>query len=217
MVALHDRRPGSVHMLPDSDYSVGKEGPEISERGRGLSDDERRTLRRVALDSIWNGLETGRPLEPELDRIPPALRAPGAVFVTLNLHGKLRGCVGSFEARRSILEDVAQNAYSAAFKDLRFPPLSHAEIPDLVLHISLLTPLTPLEVENREDLLKELRPGVDGLLLEDPPHRATFLPQVWNSLEDPEEFLGELFLKAGLPRDHWSGALGFHRYGVEEL
>jgi len=204
-------------MHPHSNDSVGNEGPEISERGMGLSDDERETLRRVALDSIRNGLETGCPLEPGLDRIPPALRAPGAVFVTLNLHGKLRGCVGSFEARRPLLEDVAQNAYSAAFRDFRFPPLVDAELPDLDLHISLLTPLVPLEVECREDLLKELRPGVDGLLLEDPPHRATFLPQVWSSLEDPEDFLGELFLKAGLPRDHWSKALGFHRYGVVEF
>ncbi len=216
-MALHDRRPGPVHMLPESDYSVGKEGPEISERGRGLSDDERRILRRVALDSIWNGLETGRPLEPDLDRIPPALRVPGAVFVTLNLHGKLRGCVGSFEACRPLLEEVAQNAYSAAFRDSRFQPLSDAELSDIDLHISLLTPLVLLEVECREDLLKELQPGVDGLLLEDPPHRATFLPQVWSSLENPEDFLGELFLKAGLPRDHWSEALGFRRYGVEEF
>jgi AmmeMemoRadiSam system protein A len=113
--------------------------------------------------------------------------------------------------------DVAQNAYSAAFMDFRFPPLSQAELPDLELHISLLTPLEPLEVRNLQDLLVKLRPGVDGLLLEDPPHRSTFLPQVWSSLPEPDDFLGELFLKAGLPRDHWSETLSFQRYGVEEF
>jgi AmmeMemoRadiSam system protein A len=101
--------------------------------------------------------------------------------------------------------------------DFRFSPLSDTELPDLELHISLLTPLVPLRVESREELLQKLRPGMDGLLLEDPPHRATFLPQVWKSLEEAEDFLGELFLKAGLPPDHWSMTLSFHRYGVEEF
>ncbi len=204
-------------MLPPSTDPLGYGGPEISESQGGLSGHERETLRRVALDSIRHGLEMGRSLEADLDRVTPALRAPGAVFVTLNLHGQLRGCVGSFEARYPLLQDVAQNAYSAAFMDFRFPSVSDTEVPDLDLHISLLTPLVPFRVKSREDLLQKLRPGVDGLLLEDPPHRATFLPQVWSSLEGPEDFLGELFLKAGLPRDHWSKTISFHRYGVEEF
>jgi AmmeMemoRadiSam system protein A len=217
LAVSHVLRLALVSMASHHADLSGNEGPESSERRGGLSDDERETLRRVALDSIRNGLEEGRPLEPELNPVPPALRAPGAVFVTLNLRGRLRGCVGSFEACRPLIQDVAHNAYSAGFMDFRFPPLSDAEIPGLDLHISLLTALVPLEVESREDLLKELRPGVDGLLLEDPPHRATFLPQVWDSLKDPEDFLGELFLKAGLPRDHWSKTLRFQRYGVEEF
>ena len=195
----------------------GNGGSVTSTRGGGLSEGERETLRRVALDSIRYGLEKGRPLEPELDEFSGALGAPGAVFVTLTLHGQLRGCVGSFEARRPLIQDVAHNASSAAFMDFRFSPLSEAEFLELDLHISLLTPLEPLRVESREDLLKKLRPGVDGLLLEDSPHRATFLPQVWGSLEEPGDFVGELFLKAGLSRDHWSKTLCFHRYGVEEF
>ena len=182
-----------------------------------LSQDEREVLRKVALDSIRHGLEAGRPLVPDLGEASSILRAPGAAFVTLDLHGRLRGCIGSFEARRPLLEDVAQNAYSAAFMDFRFPPLSTEELPDLELHLSLLTPLEPLTVAGRQDLLNTLQPGVDGLLLEDLPHRSTFLPQVWESLPDPEEFLGELLRKAGLSRDHWSGTLRFHRYGVEEF
>jgi len=158
----------------------GAGGSVTSKRGGGLSEGERETLRRVALDSIRYGLEKG-------------------------------------EARRPLIQDVAHNASSAAFMDFRFSRLSEAEFLELDLHISLLTPLEPLRVESREDLLKNLRPGVDGLLLEDSPHRATFLPQVWGTLEDPEDFVGELFLKAGLSRDHWSKTLCFHRYVVEEF
>jgi AmmeMemoRadiSam system protein A len=182
-----------------------------------LTQEDKALLRVIALDSLKHGLEIGRPLEADETRLPQSLREPGATFVTLQLHGRLRGCVGTFEASRSLAEDVANNAYSAAFMDFRFPPLSADEFPDLEIHISLLTPLQPMEVESREDLLGKLRPGIDGLLLEDAQHRSTFLPQVWESLPDPEDFLGELFLKAGLPRDHWSGALLFHRYEVEEF
>lgn len=186
-------------------------------RGPSLSEDDRDTLRRIALDSIRHGLASGRPLEPDKKDMPQALRAPGAVFVTLEMGGRLRGCIGSFEANRPLVEDVAHNAYSAAFMDYRFPPVSEQELRDLDVHLSLLTPLAPLPVVSREDLLEKLRPGVDGLLLEDPPHRSTFLPQVWEALPDPEDFLAELLQKAGLPRDHWSDTLQFSRYRVEEI
>jgi len=182
-----------------------------------LTQDERTLLRAIALNSIRHGLEKGIPLEPDRDSLPQPLWEPGATFVTLQLHGRLRGCIGSFEGSRPLAEDVAQNAYSAAFMDFRFPPVSAEEVPDLDLHISLLTPLEPMVVESREDLLGQLRPGIDGLLVEDGSHRATFLPQVWESLPDPGRFLEELFLKAGLARDHWSKGLSFRRYGVVEF
>jgi AmmeMemoRadiSam system protein A len=182
-----------------------------------ITAEDREALRRIALDSIQHGLREGRALEPKLGNLSESLRKPGAVFVTLNRHGQLRGCVGSFEAKRPLALDVAQNAYSAAFMDFRFSPLSQEEFPDVEVHISLLTPLVPLPVESREELLAALRPREDGLLLEDPPHRATFLPQVWDSLPDPEVFLKELLQKAGLPADHWSNTLVFHRYRVEEF
>jgi AmmeMemoRadiSam system protein A len=193
----------------------GTPGP--LEEQKTLSEADREILRQVALDSIRHGLDKGRALEPVLEHAPETIRAPGAVFVTLNLRGQLRGCVGSFEARRPLVQDVAENAYAAAFMDFRFPPLSAAEFEEVELHISLLTPLIPLETHGRGDLLGKLRPGIDGLLLEEPPYRSTFLPQVWESLTEPEDFLGELFRKAGLPRDHWSDTLRFHRYSVEEF
>lgn len=192
-------------------------GPDGGDDGVALGEEGRRILRKIAMDSIRHGLDSGRPLEPELKGLAPALLAPGAVFVTLKLGGNLRGCIGSFEAKHPLARDVARNAYSAAFTDFRFPPMTAAELPELELHISLLTPLVPFPVADRQDLLRKLRPGVDGLLIEDPPHRSTFLPQVWESLPEPEDFLGELLQKAGLPRGHWSATIRFHRYGVEEF
>jgi AmmeMemoRadiSam system protein A len=182
-----------------------------------LTQEDKALLRAIALNSIRHGLAEGRALEPDLFSLTEILREPGATFVTLELQDRLRGCVGSFEASRPLAEDVARNAYSAAFMDFRFPPLSADELPDLEFHISLLTPLEPMDVRSREDLLRQLRPGIDGLLLNEDSHRATFLPQVWQSLADPQDFLGELLLKAGLPRDHWSQTISFHRYGVEEF
>lgn len=182
-----------------------------------LSPEERKTLRAVALTSIRHGLAEGRPLEPDSYPRDHPFSRPGAVFVTLHLNGELRGCVGSFEARRSLILDVTRNAYSAAFSDFRFPPVTEAEVDALEIHISLLSPLEPLPVANRADLLTAIRPGKDGLLLEDLTHRATFLPQVWESLPDPADFTRELFLKAGLSGDHWSDTVRFHRYSVEEF
>jgi len=182
-----------------------------------LTSDNRSLLRDLALDSIRTGLEEGRPLAVDPEDYPGELRRPGAVFVTLEVGGRLRGCIGSCQARRPLVEDVAENAYAAAFRDPRFPPLTPDVFPDLDLHLSLLTPPVPLEVDTREDLLNILRPGVDGLLLEDPPRRSTFLPQVWAMLPDPGDFLAELLAKAGLPRDHWSEDVRFYRYTVVEF
>lgn len=182
-----------------------------------LNEQEREVLRQIAHDSIRHGLEEGVALGISLERYPSSLRTEGAVFVTLKRAGRLRGCIGSFLARRPLVEDVAENAFAAAFRDPRFAPLSHEESDQLELHISILTPPEPLAVESREALLRTLRPGLDGLLLEDPPHRSTFLPQVWEALSDPEDFLAELLLKAGLPSDHWSETITFQRYQVEEF
>jgi len=185
--------------------------------GVGLGEEERRVLRSIASESIRKGLDEAKPLDPDPGDFSPALQELGAAFVTLKIDGQLRGCVGSFEARVPLVQDVARNAYAAAFRDHRFPPLSHAEYPGLELHVSILTPLEPFAVRDRQDLLERIRPGMDGLLLEDAPHRSIFLPQVWESLPAPEDFLGELLLKAGLPRNHWSDSLRFFRYRVEEF
>jgi len=183
----------------------------------GLSQREREILRQVAQDSILHGLSHGRPLIVRPGSYPALLEEPGAVFVTLKTRGRLRGCIGSYVARRPLVEDVADNAFAAAFRDPRFPHITESDLDHLTVHISLLATPVPLEVRDRDELLAALRPGVDGLLMEDPPHRATFLPQVWESLPDPANFVEELFRKGGLPRHHWAPTLRFSRYTVQEF
>lgn len=200
----------------NSGPSAVNDGPSAGDPG-DLEEQEREILRRVAWDSIRHGLSHGCPPGVPLGSYPAPLEERGAVFVTLKCHGRLRGCIGSYEARRPLIEDVSENAFAAAFLDPRFPALDVSEMDGLTMHISVLTPPAPLEVGDRSELLATLRPGVDGLLLEDPPHRATFLPQVWEALPSPDDFLDELFQKGGLPRNHWSPTLRFHRYTVREI
>ncbi|HEX22747.1 MAG TPA: AmmeMemoRadiSam system protein A [Chromatiales bacterium] len=183
----------------------------------GLCEEECSLLHKVARASIEHGIETGRPLTVDIARYPHPLREPRATFVTLNEHGQLRGCIGSLEAVRPLVEDVAHNAYAAAFSDPRFPPLQASELADLDVHISVLSPATPMQFHSEEDLIRQLRPGVDGLILEDGYHRGTFLPAVWESLPDPHDFLQHLKLKAGLPADYWSDTIRVSRYTTESF
>jgi AmmeMemoRadiSam system protein A len=144
----------------------------------------------------------------------PALEAPGATFVTLFKHGLLRGCIGTLEARRPLGVDVRANAVAAAFDDPRFPRLANEEFIDTSVEVSLLSAPEPMMADGEQDLLAQLRPGVDGLVLEFAGRRATFLPQVWDSLREPTAFLAELKRKAGLPIDFWNAAAHISRYRV---
>ena len=182
-----------------------------------LTDSERSTLLALAAASIAHGLEHGRPLVPRDPSYPSALRLERASFVTLNTHGRLRGCIGALEARRPLAEDVAVHAFAAAFQDPRFPPLGHPELQALHIHISVLNPRERLEARSEAEAISALRPGIDGLILEEGGLRSTFLPAVWDSLPDPGEFLSRLRLKAGLPAQYWSETLTLFRYTVEEF
>ncbi|MDH3948579.1 MAG: AmmeMemoRadiSam system protein A [Gammaproteobacteria bacterium] len=182
-----------------------------------LNVEDQETLLRVAADSIRHGLETGHALSVSLEDYPPALQQAGASFVTLTILRQLRGCIGMLTATRPLIEDVAKNAFAAAFKDSRFPPLTEAEYAQLEYHISILNPAETMEFDSEADLLQQLRPGIDGLILEDRGRRATFLPSVWESLPKPTEFLQHLKIKAGLPSDYWSNTLRMQRYTVQEF
>lgn len=148
---------------------------------------------------------------------PDWLDAPGAVFVTLTESGRLRGCIGSLEAHRPLGEDLEHNARAAAFSDPRFPPLSREELPKVRVEVSVLTPASPLAFTDEADALAQLHPGVDGVILERGWHRATFLPQVWEQLPEPRQFMSHLKQKAGLSGDFWAKDLRLSRYGVEKF
>jgi uncharacterized protein len=144
------------------------------------------------------------------------LAKPGAVFVTLTQEGRLRGCIGSLEAWRSLDADVRGNARAAAFRDPRFPPLTADELPRTRVEVSLLAPAVPMTFADQEDAVRQLRPGVDGVILEYGSHRGTFLPQVWESLPDRHVFFAHLKQKAGLPTDFWATDVKLFRYEVRK-
>ncbi|MEL0587671.1 MAG: AmmeMemoRadiSam system protein A [Candidatus Thiodiazotropha sp. (ex. Lucinoma kazani)] len=182
-----------------------------------LSQTDRVTLLDIAADSIRHGLKHGTPLSVVALDYPEGLRAVRACFVTLQIRGDLRGCIGHLEAQMPIVEDVAENAFSAAFRDPRFPTLSTSEFNDLEIHISVLTPAEPLQFDSEEDLIGKIRPAIDGLILVDGQHRGTFLPSVWESLPDTRSFLYHLKQKAGLPGEYWSDSLEIYRYETESF
>lgn len=144
------------------------------------------------------------------------LRDPAASFVTLNQRGVLRGCIGSLIAHRPLGEDIRANALAAAFHDPRFPPVSAAEWPSVRVEVSVLSPLERLTVRSEVDLIAQIQPGRDGLILRYGAYQGTFLPQVWEELPDPRQFLSQLKRKAGLPSDFWSLDLEVYRYHVEK-
>lgn len=144
------------------------------------------------------------------------LHLPGATFVTLMLNSDLRGCIGSLQAHRELADDVRQNALAAAFHDPRFAPLSKDEFPMVEVEVSLLSDTHPLSFTDEEDALAQLRPGIDGVVFEFGGYRSTFLPQVWEQLPQPRDFLDRLKRKAGLPGNFWSDKVRLSRYGVNK-
>ena len=174
--------------------------------------DKGQTLVRLARAAIANqfGLAS--------DELPHNgwLAEPGATFVTLNLHGQLRGCIGSLEAHRPLLDDVRQNAVAAAFRDPRFPPLTKQEFAETSIEVSLLSTPEPITFTSEENALGQLHPGRDGVILAWGLHRATYLPQVWEQLPDPHVFMTHLKNKAGLPEDFWADDVKLSRYTVQK-
>lgn len=151
------------------------------------------------------------------------LEEPGATFVTLTLNGQLRGCIGSLEAYRPLIDDVRHNAVASAFRDPRFAPLTKAEFAEVLIEVSLLSSPEAIRFSSEQNALEQLHPGRDGVILEYAPPslgrscRATYLPQVWAQLPDPKEFIGHLKNKAGLPEDFWSDDIRLLRYTVQKF
>jgi len=176
------------------------------------------TLIAIVRGAIAFGFNTGQPAQVSAGPgLAPLLAAPGAAFVTLRRNGGLRGCIGSAAAWRPLVVDVAQHAFNAAFKDPRFPPLQLLELQRLELSVSVLTPPAAMRFESEADLLAQLRPGIDGLIIEDGGRRSLFLPSVWEELRDRRHFLAALKLKAGLPAEHFSPRFTANRFRSIEV
>lgn len=174
-------------------------------------------LLQIAHQSIQHGLTTGQPLSVKPEEFPRELQAQRASFVTLEINNQLRGCIGGLVATMPLVNDVAEHAFAAAFSDPRFPKLQWDEFPLLDIHISVLNPSEPMTFKSEEDLLAQLRPGIDGLIISEGHQRATFLPSVWESLPEPREFLAHLKQKAGLPRHYWSDTIQVERYTTDSF
>jgi AmmeMemoRadiSam system protein A len=156
--------------------------------------------------------------EPALTATPyrdERFAAPGASFVTLKQQGRLRGCIGSLEARRALHDDVAANALAAALRDPRFPPLARHELPHTEVEISVLSAPAIMSFESEQEFFEQLRPGVDGLILEHLGRRATYLPSVWEQLPEAGLFVRELRRKAGIENSVALTALRVQRYTTE--
>jgi len=168
-----------------------------------LTSQEGQILLQTAREVIQNHLNNEPSPQMNLNDFSPALVEDGACFVTLTMNGVLRGCIGSIEASQPLINDVRDRAIGAAFNDPRFPELKTDELTDLQIEISRLTKPEPLLYSTPDDLAKKLRPGIDGVILSKNFRRATFLPQVWEQLPDPDQFLGRLCMKMGLDPGAW--------------
>jgi len=183
-----------------------------------LTLDEQKILLRMAREAIEYRVR-GEKLPPiQKTALTLTLEEQGATFVTLTIGGQLRGCIGALEAYQPLADDVREHAVAAALEDPRFPPLSEDELSRIQIEVSRLTRPVPLEYKDADDLLSKLRPNVDGVLIKDGLRRATFLPQVWEKLPDPSEFMDNLCYKMGASHLHWRNKhLDVFIYQVEEF
>lgn len=190
---------------------------DFSQATKAILTNHGQTLLEIAARGIQYGLENAKPRPVSPDDVSPELAAPGASFVTLKRNGNLRGCIGSSQAYRPLAADVSENAFRAAFKDPRFPPLKPEEIDELGLSVSLLSPQAPMTFSGEDEFMQSLRPNRDGLIIEDNGRRALFLPSVWAQLPDTKSFVEHLKTKAGLAKDHWSDTFKAWRFTAEEI
>jgi uncharacterized protein len=177
-----------------------------------ITDNKGKILLPIARASISDAL--GRPLKADESAI--WLQDKAACFVTLTQNDELRGCIGTLEAHRRLLDDVKHNAMAAAFQDPRFKPLTREELDITEIEISLLSAMRPMDFSSEQDALAQLRPGVDGVVFEFGHYRSTFLPQVWEQLPDRKEFMSHLKHKAGLQADFWADQVKLLRYTVSK-
>jgi len=171
----------------------------------------------TAKATIQLGIARHTQLEIDPDTFEPLFREKKASFVTLKINNELRGCIGSLSAYQALITDIANNAFNAALKDPRFPPVNQSEFEHLQYHISILNTPESMTFASEEDLLEQLRPNIDGLILSKGSNRGTFLPSVWKQLPNKTDFLKHLKQKAGLDPQYWNNDIRIERYEVDEF
>ena len=181
------------------------------------SPENRNVLLNTASASIQMGFAEKRPLEVDLLNHPPELQEVRNAFVTLYVRGEFRGCIGSMRPIAPLVQDVAKNAFFAAFLDRRVGPLNPAEFPELNISISVLSAPEPLAFLDEEDLVTKVRPGIDGLIVYEQNTSGTLLPSVWDQIPDPRDFVRHVKAKAGLPTSYWSTSIRYSRYTTESF
>jgi len=189
----------------------------IAEIDRQLLETHGTNLVKLAVRSIQYGFKKDTPPKVVIDTFATPLRAKRATFVTLERNGQLRGCIGSLVASRPLVLDVVENAFRAAFRDPRFPRLKPEEGKGLGLSLSVLTPMSERQFSSEEDLLAQVQPGHHGLLIQDRDKRAVFLPQVWDQLPAPEDFMARLKMKAGFSAGYWSPEMRAWTFTVQKV
>lgn len=177
-----------------------------------LSAADKQLLLKLARQSVTATVNQQSFIAADLLSHPKALQQHAACFVTLTQFNQLRGCIGSLEAYQPLIYDVIDNAQSAASRDPRFAPVTENELANIHIEISVLSPIEPIHFNSEDDLLLQIKPFADGLVIQDGAYRSTFLPLVWDKIPDKKHFLQELKIKAGLPSNHWSNTLKVSRY-----
>jgi AmmeMemoRadiSam system protein A len=183
-----------------------------------LTDIEKQVLLQLARQTLQTVIRDRSKYHINLESYTPRLQKNGASFVTLTRHEALRGCIGTLEAYQPLVQDVCEHAEAAALEDYRFPPVRPEELDQIQIEVSVLTPAVPFEYSTPDELIERLRPGIDGVVLRDGMRRATFLPQVWEQLPEPEMFLSHLCAKMGAASNLWQKkVLQVSTYQVEEF
>ena len=206
-------------------WAVGEGAAEASTRpsnappmdDRAMLQQEGARIFRAAAQSVGYAVKNGKPPKVDISSFPSVLQETRATFITLNKSGQLRGCIGTIQAHQPLIADVVENAYKAAMKDPRFPPVQEDELSDIELSISLLSPFTEMSFTDEADFMRKVRPKIDGLIIADQGKRSVFLPQVWEGIPDTATFVSRLKQKAGLAADHWSDSFQAWRFTAISL
>lgn len=217
--AIYESAEAAAHIAPKTAHIAPTAG-ELTDQERAdieLVAKYGQALLRLSQQALHLAVQQGRLVKPRHDGLNAKLLEARAVFVTYEKQFQLRGCIGSLQAHRPLVDDICANSIAAALKDPRFPPIAEHELKDIQISLSLLGKPEPMAFNDQADLLRQIQPFKDGLILEDAGKRATYLPQVWEQIPTAEAFLASLKQKAGLPADHWSDQIKIMRYRATKI